>query len=104
MTEKIEGSPPHPPAKPATRLVTGGRDPFSHHGYVNPPVYHASTVVYRTAEDYLGTRGRYTYGRRGTPTSDALVEAIEAAGQLLARHFPKTGSSQNELPDEIIEG
>ena len=36
--------------------------------------------------------------------TDALVEAIEAAGELLARHFPKTGSSQNELPDEIIEG
>lgn len=36
--------------------------------------------------------------------TDALVEAIEAAGQLLARHFPKTASSPNELPDEIIEG
>ena len=36
--------------------------------------------------------------------TDALVEAIEAAEELLARHFPKTGSSQNELPDEIIEG
>jgi uncharacterized membrane protein len=36
--------------------------------------------------------------------TDALVEAIEAAGQLLARYFPKTGPSQNELPDEIIEG
>ena len=36
--------------------------------------------------------------------SDALVEAIEAVGQLLARHFPKTGSSTNELPDEIVEG
>jgi len=36
--------------------------------------------------------------------TDALVEAIEAAGELLARHFPKTTASQNELPDEIIEG
>jgi uncharacterized membrane protein len=36
--------------------------------------------------------------------TDALVEAIEEVGQLLARHFPKTSAPQNELPDEIIEG
>ena len=35
--------------------------------------------------------------------TDALVEAIEEAGKLLARHFPKTATPQNELPDEIIE-
>src|SRR6516164_5400402 len=62
--------------RPATRLVTGGRDPFSYHGYVNPPVYHASTLLYRTAADYLAARGRYQYGRRGTPTSEALADAL----------------------------
>jgi uncharacterized membrane protein len=36
--------------------------------------------------------------------TDALVEAIEEAGKLLARHFPKTSVPRNELPDEIIEG
>lgn len=36
--------------------------------------------------------------------TDALVEAIESAGQLLARHFARTAASENELPDEIIEG
>lgn len=36
--------------------------------------------------------------------TDALVEAIEEAGRLLARHFPKTDAPRNELPDEIIEG
>jgi cystathionine beta-lyase len=76
MTKKNEGEPRHPPVQPATRLVTGGRDPFSHHGFVNPPVYHASTVLSRTAEDYLAHRGRYTYGRRGTPTSEALAGAL----------------------------
>ena len=54
--------------KPDTRLTIGGRDPFAHHGYVNTPVYHASTLLYPTAEDYLAHRGRYSYGRRGTPT------------------------------------
>ena len=36
--------------------------------------------------------------------TDALVEAIEEAGNLLARHFPKTSAPRNELPDEIVEG
>src|ERR1700674_3966961 len=61
---------------PETRLSTGGRDPFAHHGYVNTPVYHASTLLYRTAEEYLAHRGRYQYGRRGTPTSEALETAL----------------------------
>src|SRR5256885_11521730 len=34
----------------------------------------------------------------------ALVEAISATGELLARHFPKTGATTNELPDDIVEG
>jgi len=60
----------------ATRLTNGGRDPFAHHGYVNTPVYHASTKLYPTAEDYIAHRGRYQYGRRGTPTSEALETAL----------------------------
>ena len=75
MTSKREDG-TLPPMRPATRLVTGGRDPFAQHGYVNPPVYHASTLLYRSAEDYLAHRSRYQYGRRGTPTSEALSEAI----------------------------
>jgi cysteine-S-conjugate beta-lyase len=62
--------------RPDTRLVVGGRDPFAHHGFVNPPVYHASTVLYRTAEEMIAHRARYVYGRRGTPTSEALEAAL----------------------------
>jgi cystathionine beta-lyase len=69
-------APPDPSLHDATRLVSGGRDPFAHHGFVNPPVYHASTVLYRTVDDYLAHRGRYVYGRRGTPTSEALADAV----------------------------
>ena len=36
--------------------------------------------------------------------TQALLEAITAAGELLARYFPKSGPSMNELPDEIVEG
>jgi cysteine-S-conjugate beta-lyase len=59
-----------------TRVVTAGRDPASYHGFVNPPVYHASTVLYPSAEDYLAHRARYQYGRRGTPTTEALEGAL----------------------------
>src|SRR3954453_15567265 len=73
MTETT--TPPRP-RKPATRLVLGGRDPLAQHGFVNPPVYHASTVLYPTAEDFLARRSRYVYGRRGTPISEALESAL----------------------------
>ena len=62
--------------RPDTRLVVGGRDPFAYHGFVNPPVYHASTVLYPSAEDLIAHRARYQYGRRGTPTSEALETAL----------------------------
>src|SRR5262245_23335277 len=76
MTKQTEADPLRPPLKPATRLVTAGRDPAANHGFVNPPVYHASTVLYPTAEDFLARRSSYVYGRRGTPTSEALAEAL----------------------------
>jgi cysteine-S-conjugate beta-lyase len=66
-----------PARRPATRVVTGGRDPASYHGFVNPPVYHASTVLYRSAADYVAHRSRYQYGRRGTPTTEALELALQ---------------------------
>lgn len=76
MNKKIEGEASREDLKPNTRLAIGGRDPFAHHGYVNTPVYHASTLLYPTAEDFIAHRGRYQYGRRGTPTSEALANAI----------------------------
>src|SRR5499427_1403299 len=73
MAGKKNGDRDH---KMATRLANAGRDPFAHHGYVNPPVYHASTLLYPSAEDYIAHRGQYRYGRRGTPTSEALETAL----------------------------
>ncbi len=69
---------PKKPVKPDTQLVNAGRDPQSQYGFVNPPVYHASTVLYPTAEDQVAHRARYVYGRRGTPTSEALEQALKA--------------------------
>lgn len=76
MNKQGDEKAPKPDYKPETKLSIGGRDPFAHHGYVNPPVYHASTLLYRTAEDFVARRGQYHYGRRGTPTSEALETAI----------------------------
>jgi cysteine-S-conjugate beta-lyase len=69
---------PLSPLADETRLVTAGRDPQAQYGFVNPPVYHGSTVLYPTAADLIAHRARYTYGRRGTPTSEALQDALQA--------------------------
>jgi len=36
--------------------------------------------------------------------SQALTEAINEVGKVLAAHFPRTSANPNELPDEIVEG
>jgi cystathionine beta-lyase len=64
--------------KPETRLVTAGRDPQAQKGFVNPPVFHGSTVLYPTAEDLHAHRGEFTYGRHGTPTTRALQDVLMA--------------------------
>src|SRR5215831_8185917 len=74
--KKTETDPSHPPLRPATRLVTGGRDATANQGFVNPPVHHASTVLYPSVEDFRARRSRYLYGRRGTPTSEALENVL----------------------------
>jgi cysteine-S-conjugate beta-lyase len=77
MTKKTETDPTRPPLQPATRLVVGGRGD-GNHGFVNPPVHHVSTVLYPSADDFLARRARYLYGRRGTPTSEALENALRS--------------------------
>jgi len=77
MTKAEDGKAADTELKPDTKVTIGGRNPFAHHGYVNTPVYHASTLLYRTAEDFLARRSQYSYGRRGTPTSEALEKAIQ---------------------------
>jgi cysteine-S-conjugate beta-lyase len=65
-----------------TLLTHAGRSPESNFGVVNPPVYHASTVLHPTvAKLEEAQRNRYnqvTYGRHGTPTTFALEEAVAA--------------------------
>lgn len=36
--------------------------------------------------------------------TDALVEAIVTAGDLLAQHFPRQSDDRNELSNDVVEG
>jgi cysteine-S-conjugate beta-lyase len=69
--------------KPDTLLVSAGRDPQTNHGVVNPPVYHASTIVFPTVGELHASQKKKDprktrYGRHGTPTTFAIEEAIAA--------------------------
>lgn len=61
-----------------TRLAHDGYQPRDYHGFVNPPVVRASTVLFPDAQTMSTGDQKYTYGTRGTPTSDALCDAINA--------------------------
>ena len=60
-----------------TRLAHCGNDPGDFYGFVNPPVVHASTVLFPDADTLVNRSQKYTYGTRGTPTTDALASAMD---------------------------
>jgi cystathionine beta-lyase len=65
-----------------TAIVHAGSRPAEQNGAVNPPVYHASTVLFPTVAALQRSvhkrndPGHFHYGRFGTPTSHALEEAL----------------------------
>jgi cysteine-S-conjugate beta-lyase len=68
--------------KDRTIATHAGNHPHENQGVVNPPVYRASTILFRSVQDL---RERYkhkyetiTYGRDGTQTYRALAEAFTA--------------------------
>ena len=61
-----------------TILTHAGNNPDGYYGFVNPPVVHASTVLYPDYETMRTRNQKYTYGTRGTPTTDALCQALDA--------------------------
>lgn len=69
--------------KDATRATHAGRTPHDFNGIVNPPVMHASTILFPTLQDLRDSRrirsgDGHTYGVHGTTTTFALEEAIRA--------------------------
>ena len=66
---------------PATLVTQAGRDPSAHFGFVNPPIYRGSTVLFPSVEAIETLDQPYTYGTKGTPTTRALERAwSEIAG------------------------
>jgi len=68
--------------KKETIITTAGRHPKENFGIVNPPVYHASTVLYPSMAAHDEARKApfegVHYGRIGTPTTRAFEEAVAA--------------------------
>jgi len=73
MTPSNDG--PSYPQHPETRLVTAGRDTKGQTGFVNPAVFHGSTVLDPTAEDLHAHRAEFAYGD-GSPTTRALQDVL----------------------------
>jgi len=69
--------------KDATRATHAGRRPHDNHGMVNPPVYHASTILSPTLAalrelDATEDADATTYAVHGTPGTFAFEEAVAA--------------------------
>jgi cystathionine beta-lyase len=67
--------------KDETRVVFAGRHPRAHYGVVNTPVYRTSTILFESFEAmesgaHEPGKMQFAYGRLGTPTSQALEEAV----------------------------
>ena len=59
-----------------TRLVSAGRRIEQYERFVNPPIYRGSTVLYPSVAALQARDLPYTYGRSGTPTTEALETAL----------------------------
>ena len=66
--------------KKDTKLTLVGRNSFDNYGIVNPPIYRASTVLFKNIKELgkaITNRFNQTYyGRYGTPTTFALEKGI----------------------------
>ncbi|WP_018914665.1 cystathionine beta-lyase [Thiomonas sp. FB-6] len=86
---------PLPPDAPAPRARRGATQTFlthaarskAFHGFVNPPIYRGSTVLFESMDDLVHGRAEFTYGRKGNPSLRALEQAWSelagAAGTIL---------------------
>ena len=61
--------------KRRSRLVNLGRDAEFSQGFINVPAFRGSTVLYPDVATLKNRAQRFTYGTRGTPTTEALCSA-----------------------------
>ena len=70
-----------------SRLVNLGRDAEFSQGFINVPPFRGSTVLYPDVATLKGRAQRFTYGTRGTPSTEVLSSAwtdlTGAAGTVL---------------------
>ncbi len=59
-----------------TVLAHAGYNPLDYHGFINPPVVRASTVLFPNTAVMSDRSSKYVYGTHGTPTSDALADLL----------------------------
>ncbi len=68
--------------KKDTLLTQAGRDPEKYQGMVNVPVFRTSTVLHPSLASYEAPRDpeyrKISYGRHGTPTTQAFEDAVAA--------------------------
>jgi cystathionine beta-lyase len=80
MTKETKPGVEQPRSRIETFIAHAGLDPHANHGVVNPPVYHASTILKPTLAEWQATErpgyAGYTYGRSGTPTTCAFETAM----------------------------
>ena len=68
--------------KDDTKMVHSGRNPEQNFGIVNPPIYHASTILYPTLDAFKSRAEgdakyrKVRYGAYGTPTTYTLADTI----------------------------
>lgn len=70
---------PAPSENSGTFLTHVSITPEKYDGVVNTPVHRASTIIYKTYEEFEShPKPPFSYGRAGTPTSAAFEQAIAA--------------------------
>ena len=62
--------------KTPTKLCHMGRDADQQGGFVNPPAYRGSTMLFSSLKDLYNPPRGYGYGRGGSPAQDALGEIM----------------------------
>jgi cystathionine beta-lyase len=96
--------------RPDTLLARAGRRKQWTGGIVNPPVYRASTILFDSVADMAAANppreGRLHYGRNGTPTSWALMEALTELepGAAGTRLFPSGAAAVAAALLSVLEG
>lgn len=60
-----------------TQIAHMGNAPSANHGFVNPSITRGSTVLFPDSATLRSENQAFTYGTHGTPTTQALCEAVD---------------------------